>query len=137
MPRTVTLPIQIRFADVDLARHVHNAVYLHWFELARMEFLREVTPPVHDWRTEGLILARNEVDYRMPVHLSDTIETSVWCASIGTKSFDLHYRIQRTTGPKAGVCAEGRSIMVCFDYIAEATIPIPTNWRTALEASKE
>ena len=32
----VRVPIQIRFADVDMARHVHNAVYLHWFEAARM-----------------------------------------------------------------------------------------------------
>lgn len=132
--RMRTIPIQIRFSDVDMARHVHNAVYLHWFELARMELLREVTPPVHDWRSEGLILARNEVDYRMPVHLTDGIEAVVWCGALGSKSFDLHYRIQRTTGPKPGVCAEGRSVMVCFDYIAETTIAIPSSWRTALEA---
>ena len=132
-----TLPIQIRFADVDLANHVHNAVYLHWFELARMELLRNVVTPEHDWQTEGLILARNEVDYRMPVNMTDRIEATAWCAAIGTKSFDLQYRILRTAGPKPGVCAEGRSIMVCFDYIAEATIAIPTDWRKALEEMKK
>lgn len=134
IPRMRTIPIQIRFSDVDMARHVHNAVYLQWFELARMEILREVTPPVHDWRSEGLILARNEVDYRMPVHLTDGIEAVAWCGALGSKSFDLHYKIQRTTGPKPGVCAEGRSVMVCFNYIAETTISIPSSWRTALEA---
>ena len=35
--RSSTVAIQIRFADVDMAHHVHNGVYLHWFELARME----------------------------------------------------------------------------------------------------
>lgn len=137
MSRVTTIPIQIRFADVDLAKHLHNAVYLHWFELARMELLRDVVTPEHDWQTEGLILARNEVDYRMPVNMTDQIEATAWCGSVGNKSFDLHYRIQRTSGPKPGVCAEGRSIMVCFNYIAEATIPIPANWRTALEAFKQ
>ncbi len=42
------VPIQIRFADVDMAHHVHNAVYLQWFELARMELLRRFIAPDHD-----------------------------------------------------------------------------------------
>lgn len=126
-------PIQIRFSDVDMARHVHNAVYLHWFELARMDLLRNVTPSVNDWRTEGLILARNEVDYRMPVHLGDTIEVECWCAVIGNKSFDLHYAVHRTNGPNTGICATGRSVMVCFNYEKNITIVIPGTWRTSLE----
>lgn len=126
-------PIQIRFSDVDMARHVHNAVYLQWFELARMSLLRHVTPPVNDWRTEGLILARNEVDYLKPVHLSDTIEGEVWCSRIGTKSFELEYAIHRNNGNKAGVCAKGKSVMVCFNFEKDESIAIPTDWREALQ----
>ena len=43
MSRRLSVPLQVRFADVDMARHVHNAVYLHWFETGRMALLREVT----------------------------------------------------------------------------------------------
>ncbi len=134
MPATI-VPIQIRFNDVDIARHAHNAVYLHWFELARMAFLEQFIPPDHDWSVQGLILARNEVDYRMPVLLHDTIEAEVWCSAIGGKSFDLSYRIHRNSGNKPGICAEGRSVMVCFDYRQERSIPIPEAWRTTLEQS--
>ncbi|MBP6313754.1 MAG: thioesterase family protein [Flavobacteriales bacterium] len=126
-------PIQIRFSDVDMARHVHNAVYLQWFELARMTILREVAPPVNDWRTEGLILARNEVDYRMPVHLHDKIVTEAWVSKLGDKSFDLQYAVHRTDGADQGICATGRSVMVCFNYLENSTIAIPTAWRTVLE----
>ena len=49
------------------------------------------------------------------------------------KSFDLHYRIMRVTKGETGICAEGRSVMVCFDYTEDRTIDVPANWRTALE----
>ena len=126
------VPIQVRFADVDMARHVHNAVYLHWFEAARMKFLEQVVPADNDWSKLGLILARNEVDYRMPVRLHDTIEAEAWCSAVGTKSFDLSYRIHRIGGDAPGICAEGRSVMVCFDYTVQRTIAIPEPWRAAL-----
>lgn len=125
-------PIQIRFADVDLAGHVHNSVYLHWFELARMAFLRDIIPPGHDWKAQGLILARNEVDYRMPVRLHDSIVAEAWCSALGSKSFDLSYRITRTDGDMPGTVAEGRSVMVCFDYNTQRTIAIPSAWREVM-----
>lgn len=128
-----TIPIQIRFNDVDMAHHVHNAVYLHWFELARMQLLERFIPKGHDWRNQGLILARNEVDYRMPTLLNDTVEASVWCDHIGHTSFDLRYAISRTNGDRPGICAEGRSVLVCYDYTATRPVPVPAAWRDALK----
>jgi acyl-CoA thioester hydrolase len=130
---TSSTPVQIRFADVDMARHVHNAVYFQWFELARMEYLARFIPPEHDWGVQGLILARNECDHRMPVQLHDRINAEAWCSAIGTKSFDLRYRIHRTNGERPGICAEGRSVMVCFDYKAGRPIELPIAWRDILE----
>jgi len=129
----INLPIQIRFADLDMAHHVHNAVYLHWFELARMELLRQFIPPGHDWKKLGLILARNEVDYRQTIHLHDRIVGHCHAGRIGTKSFDLHYRIVRVKEGQEELCAEGRSVMVCFDYAANGPIAVPQEWRNALE----
>jgi acyl-CoA thioester hydrolase len=133
-PERAVVPIQIRFADVDLAQHVHNAVYLQWFELARMAFLKGIIPAGHDWKVQGLILARNEVDYRMPVRLHDRVEAEAWCSAVGGKSFDLQYRIHRIGGDHEGVCAEGRSVMVCFDYVQQRTIALPEAWRQGLAA---
>lgn len=130
-----TTPVQIRFSDVDLAQHVHNAVYLQWFELSRMAFLRTIVPPEHDWKAQSLILARNEVDYRMPIHLHDSIVAEAWCSAIGHKSFDLRYRILRKVDEGTELCAEGRSVMVCFDYAQKRSIPVPDQWRIGLEAT--
>lgn len=128
----ITVPVQIRFNDVDMAHHVHNAIYLHWFELARMALLQRFIPKGHDWRAQGLILARNEVDYRMPVLLNDTIEASTWCDHIGHTSFDLRYAITRSSGERTGICAEGRSVLVCYDYTNSRPLPLPAAWRERL-----
>lgn len=125
--------VQIRFGDVDMARHVHNAAYLHYFELARMALLGTFIPKDHDWRAQGLILARNEVDYRKPVHLSDHIEVDCWCSAIGNKSFTLSYAVDRVKDGKRERCADGKSVMVCMDYTAGATIGLPVAWRKALQ----
>jgi len=128
-----TVPIQIRFGDVDLAGHVHNAVYLHWFESARMACLERLVPVDHDWKAQGLLVARNEVDYRAPVHLHDAIEAEAWCGATGNKSFDLRYAIVRLVNGTRTLCAEGRSVLVCYDHRAKRTIPLPDAWRTVLE----
>lgn len=129
----IAIPIQVRFADIDMAHHAHNGVYLHWFELARMALLERFIPKGHDWRRQGLILARNEVDYLKPVRLRDEIQAEAWCSAIGTKSFDLRYAIVRLKDGQREVCAEGRSVMVCFDYERNASTAVPEAWRQALE----
>lgn len=125
--RTLSTPIQVRFADVDMAGHVHNATYLHYFETGRMEFLREIADEGWDWRSQGLILARNEIDYKLPIRLHDTVKVITSLEKIGEKSFALRYQI---FGGKEGksMCAEGSSVMVCMDYMQQKTISIPEPW---------
>ena len=132
-----TTPIQVRFNDIDMARHAHNAVYLSWFEQGRMEFLRTFIEKEHDWRTHGLILARNEVDYRAPVHLGDRVEVECWCSNVGTKSFDLSYALFILSEGGRALGAQGRSVMVCFNYHENKSIAVPERWRTALARLRE
>ena len=127
-----TTSIQIRFNDIDMAGHAHNGVYLSWFEQARMDLLRQFIERKHDWKVHGLILARNEVDYRKPVHLGDRVEVDCWCSAIGNKSFDLRYALYALTDGERQLRCEGRSVMVCYDYSANAAIAVPAAWRNAL-----
>ncbi|MGB3525393.1 MAG: thioesterase family protein [Flavobacteriales bacterium] len=129
---SITTRVQVRFSDVDLARHVHNAAYLQYFELGRMDLLRRFMEKEHEWMRTGLILARNEVDYRKPIHLADDISVETSCTKLGNKSFDLSYTIFSMKEGQRQLHAEGRSVMVCFDYSKNATIPLPEEWRSAL-----
>jgi acyl-CoA thioester hydrolase len=124
--------VQVRFHDIDMAHHVHNGVYLSYFEQARMDFLGQFIEQDHDWKKLGLILARNEVDYRQPVRLNDTVEVETWCSNVGTKSFDLSYALFVKTNEGRKLCTQGRSVMVCFDYTGRGSIAVPEPWRLAL-----
>ncbi|MCB0791837.1 MAG: acyl-CoA thioesterase [Flavobacteriales bacterium] len=137
MPSRTRTRIQVRFPDIDMAHHVHNAVYLTYFETARTEFLDGFIPTDHDWSRKGLVLGRNEVDYRRPVRLRDAVEVETWCDRLGDRSFDLRYALFVKNGRARTLHAEGRSVLVCFDLEAGRTIPMPGKWRAALKEGME
>lgn len=132
-----TTPIQVRFSDMDMANHANNAVYIVWFELGRMDLLRQFIEKRHDWSKQGVILARNEVDYRKPVHLGDRVEVECWCSKVGSKSFELGYELFILKGDERELSAEGRSVMVCYDHTLARSIPLPEPWRAALLRMQE
>ena len=50
----ISTPIQIRFSDCDMLQHVNNAIYLQYFETARINFFRKELPN-WNWKEEGII----------------------------------------------------------------------------------
>ncbi|MDG1262127.1 MAG: acyl-CoA thioesterase, partial [Flavobacteriales bacterium] len=69
----VEYTVEVRFGDIDVMGHVNNAVYLSYFEQARMAFFKELIGGEWDWNEAGILLARNEVDYIQPILLSDQV----------------------------------------------------------------
>ena len=47
-----TLPIQLRFNDVDKFGHVNNTVYFSFYDLGKTEYFASVCPGV-DWEKNG------------------------------------------------------------------------------------
>ncbi len=127
----VRTTIQIRFSDVDMAGHVHNAAYLQYFELGRIDFFKKkILDGAWDWEKRSLILARNEIDYKLPVLLEDELIVETSFESMGNTSITLSYIVLKN-GEK---CASGRSILVCFDYEQNSKISIPEEWKRKFEA---
>ena len=44
------LSIQVRFSDIDAMGHVNNAVYLSYFELARVYYFEKIMNESWDWK---------------------------------------------------------------------------------------
>jgi acyl-CoA thioester hydrolase len=128
------IKIQVRYKDVDKQGHVNNANHLTYFETARIEYFKDVyTKPV-DWNKEGLILARNEINYFIPILLEDEVYCYTKVISFGTKSFEIACVIVKKTKEGEAICAEGKSVIVCFNYDTQQTIEIPSGWKTAVNA---
>ena len=105
------LKIQIRFRDLDSLGHVNNAVYLSYLEVARMHFLEPYLGKEFSYATDGFLLARNEIDYKLPILITDEVYIDLWTSRIGGRSFDFSYKI--FNGEK--VWSEAKSVMVSFN----------------------
>jgi acyl-CoA thioester hydrolase len=122
---------QVRFRDLDALGHVNNAVFLTYFESARIAYW------LHATRRQGLgaldmILARAEVDYRSPLGYGESVEISVGCTSMGRSSFvlegDMH---ERASGR---LVAQSRKVLVHYDYATGRSSPLPDALRRLLLA---
>ena len=121
---------EVRFRDLDGLAHVNNAVFLTYMESARIAYLSSLGGGRNP--QASMILARMEVDFRSPVVLGEAIEVGVRPGRLGTKSFELEYEV-RADGRLA---AEGRSVLVGYDYTRGESVEIPAQWREWLEASE-
>lgn len=138
-PVPVIVPIQIRWRDLDALGHVNNAVYLSYFELARLAYIQALLGPdtPRDPRTTlpvdfQFILAEVNIRYRSPATLGDQLVAAIWAAQIGRKSFVFEYRItEERTGR---MVAEGYSTQVWYDYAANASRPVPETIVTRMAA---
>jgi acyl-CoA thioester hydrolase len=122
--------IQVRFSDLDVMGHVNNAVYLSYFEMARIAYFTPVMGVEWDWQKFGVLLKYNTIEYHRPVLLHDTPKIFIFIETIGTKSFTLGYQLK----VKDLVCTTGSSVMVCYDSEVKKTIVIPEKMKDALIA---
>jgi len=120
---------EIRFSDIDALGHVNNAIYLTYFEQARIYYFGNLISEKWDWNKFGLLVARNEIEYKVPITLNDKVSIHLGCKHIGTKSFTLDYRVDIIRGDMKIVACTGVSVMVSFDHQQNVTIVIPEIWR--------
>lgn len=120
--------IQVRFADLDVLGHVNNSIYLSYFEMTRVHYFKELLGESWDWKKNGVLLVRNEIDYLEPILLHQKPYVSMNLIEIGNKSFKLGYEIF----VEEKIHTKGCSVMVCFDSVTNQTISVPIEMKKAL-----
>ena len=124
-----SMPIQIRWGDMDALGHVNNAVYLTYLEQARVQYVLDNAMWDARAHEQGVIMARVVIDYRAALVAEDQIRVYSRISRLGSKSFDMHQLIVRETEDEPQVAAEATITVVVFDYVRQQTIPIPDAWR--------
>jgi len=124
-----SLPVQIRFNDVDKFGHVNNAVYLNFYDTGKTDYFSMVCPNVN-WEKDAIIVVRLEVIFCAQIRDNDKIAVQTTVTGIGTKSFDLMQRVIDTeTGIVKCTC---NSTMVTYDLEEQKTIPLKEEWIKAI-----
>ncbi len=129
------IPIEVRFADLDVLGHLNNAKYLTYAEQARIVYVRDVCGWEGDWRNLGMILARTEIDYKLPIDFKDKATVYVRVSRLGGKSFDMEYIITRQRDDaEEEIAANIKTVMVAYDYEQDRSIAVPDLWRERILA---
>lgn len=120
-----SLPIQIRWNDLDALGHVNNAIYVTYFEVARGYFMVTACPD-WNWEKDMFLIGNVNVDYKKELRLLDS-NPKVWIrtSKIGTKSFVLEYVITSEKKGETIVHATGTTAQIMFDMKTRSTIEIP------------
>ncbi len=124
--------VQIRFNDMDAFGHINNATFLTYLEEARIKFLDEIIRWDYEKSKNAIIMARAEIDFRVPGHFKDDVEILTHCSHIGTKSFTLEYEVVKNDPGGRITLATGKTVVVMFNYEKNESIPVPDDWRRAL-----
>ncbi len=124
-----THPVEVRFRDCDAMGHVNNAVYFTYFEQCRLLFWRRLTGVPNP--LTSIILAHSECDYRAPAHFGDRLEVRTRLAAIGRSSVTMSYELANLATGRT--VADGKAVLVSYDYQARASRPLPAATRALLE----
>lgn len=124
-----SLPIDVRFSDLDLYGHVNSVTFFAYLETARVKLFQDFFQSA----TEAgllLVVARAECDYRLPILLHDPVVVTIQVPRIGTSSFDLAYRVH---DGQERVYATAKTTLVAYSAANQRAVPIPEWARDCLD----
>ncbi len=126
---TATTRIRVRYAETDQMGVVYYANYLVWFELGRVEFLRNLGFDYSRMETEdGCILPVVEARcrYRAPARYDDSLSIEAFPLLLRGSVLKFGYRILRETETETTLLAEGETVhVVCDRQLQRCPLPEP------------
>jgi len=117
--------LDVQYRDLDPLGHVNNAVYLSYFEHARVKLFEDLYKGNVEY---NFVLAHAQIDFIKPLYL-ERIKIISWVSHIGNTSFRIDYEIYNS---KNELCAKGYTIQVMFDKNKKEKLKIDENFRNYL-----
>ncbi len=116
--------VRVRYKDTDCMKIVYYSNYLTYFEVGRVEFLRQGGHPIAevDSRLEAF------VKYATPARLDDLLGVRCWISEKRRASFTFSYEIRNEAGE---LVASGYTRHACSDSTSGKLIALP-EWLEAL-----
>ncbi|MBL8728711.1 MAG: acyl-CoA thioesterase [Planctomycetes bacterium] len=122
--------VPLRWADVDSAGVVNNAVFLSLMEQARYLYFQHLGLLTD--HVVPFVLAETTVKFERPGRLGMNLEVAARTRQIGGTSFQMDYEVR--AGDEVLVTARAALVFVDGDL---RPCPVPPAWRTAIEQFEE
>jgi len=125
-----TIPIQIRFNDIDALGHINNNVYFSFFDLGKTHYFEDLRASYVSWTDGMIVVARIEVDFIAPVFYKEQIVVESKITKIGNKSAVFIQQIRNSLTNE--VKCRAMSVVVTYNPKTMTAMPIPQIWRDAI-----
>jgi len=132
---TFSTTVRVRFADTDAQGIAHNAAYLVWFEVARVEYLRAFAGGYQALRDTGIeaLVLESHCRYAAPARFDDEVRVHTRCVGLRGARFRYEYALVRGDGT---LVAEGYTEHACVDADTLRPTRVP-DWLSAAVAAAE
>ena len=128
----VIIEIPVAWGEMDAFQHVNNAVYLRYFESARIAYFERLGfIEIMNQTGIGPILAETRCRYRKPLSYPDTISVGARVSEIAEDRFVMQYCV--ISHKLQAIAAEGEGILVSYNYRQNRKAPIPAQVRQQIE----
>jgi acyl-CoA thioester hydrolase len=116
--------VRVRYAETDTMGVVYYGNYLTYFEVGRVEFLRQNGLPMSDVNLKiHMPVVEATVRYVKPARLDDLLQIRCWVAEKKRASFLFHYDIRHAESGE--VIATGLTRHACWHPESQRMIGIP------------
>lgn len=91
----VTVREKVRFVETDMMGVVHHSNYFRWFEMGRVEYLRQAGISLWDLMNDGIVFPITNVDcqYRNPARFDDYILIETTMEELSRAKMAFSYRV--------------------------------------------
>ena len=124
---------RVRSYDVDRQSIVHNAVYLHWLEAARIEYFRDIGVPIDRQSfvtRHRFVVAHAEVDYLAAAQFDDQYTVYSRVSWVKNSSFSFDHVIALEDGT---VLATAKGTLVFLNPATQEPERIPDSYRSLIK----
>ena len=132
---TFSTDVRVRFADTDAQGVAHNASYLVWFEVGRVEYLRTYAGGYQALRDRGIeaLVLESHCRYVTPARFDDLLSVHTRCVDVRGARFRYEYVIVRDDG---ALMADGYTSHACVDAATFAPTRAPEWLKEAIAAAE-
>jgi acyl-CoA thioester hydrolase len=132
---TFSTDVRVRFAETDAQGVAHNASYLVWFEVARVEYLRTYAGGYQALRDRGIeaLVLESHSRYVTPARFDDLLSVHTRCVDVRGARFRYEYVIVRDDG---ALMADGYTSHACVDTATFAPTRVPAWLKEAIAAAE-
>jgi len=126
--------IAVRFAETDAQGVAHNATYLVWFEVARIEYLARFRGGYKSLQADGYeaLTTESHVRYLQPVFFDDRIKINARCVDVRGARFRYEYVLER----EGEIVADGWTQHAVVDRVAFRPMRFPAWLAEAIAAAE-